>query len=67
MGTLKVQEQREGQVMIEIAITLGPNCKKSAHNWALVQQRGIRGVKVQFFLDISMQSLQAKPRFETTE
>ena len=38
MGTLKVQEQRKGQVMIEIAIILGLNCKKLKHNWAKVRQ-----------------------------
>ena len=33
--------------MIQIAITLGPNCKKSAHNWATMQQSETWGAKMQ--------------------
>ena len=48
MGTSRVQEQRKGQVMVEIAITLGPNCKKSEHNWAFIERGETCEVDLQF-------------------
>ena len=39
LGTSRVQKQRKGQVMIEIANILGPNCKILEHAWAFVEQR----------------------------
>ena len=52
MGTLKVQERRKGQVMVQVAITLGPNCKKLEYNGALVAWTETKGSQVQFHEDL---------------
>ena len=35
--------------MVQIAITLGPNCKQLKHNRAIVKQRETCGAEVQFW------------------
>ena len=58
LGTSRVQGQRKGQVIVQIANTLGLNCKKLKHNWATVQQRETWGIKRQNSEKIFMQHMQ---------
>ena len=54
LGTSRVQEQRKGQVMIHIAITLGLNCNKLEHHRALISWGGTCGQRCKFLEDFSM-------------
>ena len=42
-----------GQITVQVAINLGPNCKGLECNWALVQQRETWGAKGNFLEIIS--------------
>ena len=47
--------------MIEIEITLGPNCKKLEHDWAFVAQTEAKGSKMQFLKAILHASSMQEP------